>query len=115
MNDVLDLAIKDSENAAKLRAEQVKAHYEQALAAPLKPFLDGAPVWKREILEYAPAAQSVVDKVKKTKYAADGDLFRECEYITAAIDAVNTVDLGLAQFKRLTPQDFLLRTTGEID
>ena len=84
------------------------------MVARLKPFLDGAPDWKREILEYSPTALSLVQKIAATPYDADQTISRYCDEIQAGIQSAQAVQSGLDEYRKLGPRNLLLRD-GRID
>jgi hypothetical protein len=114
MNPIIDEAVAQGEEQRRLEAENIQAVFDRDVTGRLKPVLDDAPGWMREILEYSPTALSVVQKVAKTPYYADVAISRCCAEIHAAVESAKGVQSGLDAYQKIGPQDLLLRD-GRVD
>jgi hypothetical protein len=97
----LDEAVKQAEGERQMDAAELDKLFSEKAERPLKPLLDGAPIWVREVREYSPTALAVIAKVGRTAYAGDVEVSGQCQELQAAIDSPAVVERGLEAFKSL--------------
>jgi hypothetical protein len=107
--NALDQAVKIGQEQTKASAAALEERFERDVVDRLEEFVSAAPGWKADILSFAQTATRVVEKAEKTPYAADSVIVNAVTEIRAAIDSMSAVDRGLADYKKLGPQDLLLR------
>jgi hypothetical protein len=87
--------------------EALRQHYNR-LAARLQSDLDAAPASIKETEEYLPEALKLVRKVEQSRCIADQAISGWCHDIDLTTNMVSEVREGLAKWKAVKPESFLL-------
>jgi hypothetical protein len=114
MSQAEDLVLAAANERKRLSREALVELFERSVTKRLQEGLDGVPIWTKEIQEILPTAQAVSKKVSATKCAEDQFIAGRLQEIHHAEEALNSMKNGLAMFKKLKPENMLLRS-GVVD
>ncbi len=106
---VWDQAEKQSEEEARLSQAELKERFASTVISTLKPFVDAAPGWIKEIKDYSLTANRMIQKVSKTRFINDQIVGRDCYQLQQLMQNPQSIQTGLDRFKELTPQSLLRR------